>query len=429
MSKGNIKGDERKEESGEMAENLSVEDKIFDAEVTLLKVESSIESKNYLRAIELLFEFEKEGVLKDQSERLLDKIKSKGEFIEDGLKGQIYYKARKYEESLEYLENYLKKNPEDQKGWEFKAQIHEKYNNYSDAIEAYDRLGELSTNLSLYQKKAYCFYKLGNVKETIACLDYIIKREPGNKDASEFKKSCLRDYRTDGLKTGHFSKKAIENAENKKRNKIITILEVIFLLIIITGFSAYWLGKTGRALNGLNSDDMDSKVQSIVTLRGNSNVEVIDALVETLKDSNPGIRATAIRVLGETGNPEVVKHITPMLKDGDWSVRKIALGVLKDFKIANTAPEIAEVVKNEDEIDFVRIKALETLETVKSEDLSLLVPTLINDPCKKVRLYVIDYVERLSLKNHLPALEERFKKEMDPSISDAIAKAISKFKD
>jgi len=388
-----------------------------------------VESKNYLEALDSLFEFEKKGVLREESEKLLESIKNKGGFIEDGLRGQHYYKVKKYEEALEYLIRYLEGNPEDIRGWKMKAQIYERDGKYGEAIDCYENLEDLTSDLSVYQKKAYCFYKIGDIKETIHCLDYIIKRDPHNPNAIEFKKSCLRDYRTDGFKKEHFRKKSSDDHEMQKRNRFVKIVEVSFLIVVIAGFLIYWIGKTERAINGLNSEDSTVKVKSIVTLRGNNSEDVIDALIKTLKDSNPGIRATTVRILGETGDKSIAEHIIPLLQDPDWSVRKTTVEVLGNLKEPLAIHPMVKLIENHDELDFIRLKALGSIEGINPEEIKPLLTFLLEDRDTKIRIYAVQYIDRFALKNYLPALKESFKKEMKPEVTEAIAKAISKFEE
>ena len=410
-----------------MKENFSGDDEEFNTELTLIRVDTLINQQNFLEAIEVLFELDKKKYVKDEIDLLREKIVSKGDFVEYGIKGYHFYKNRDYENSLEYFEKYLKENSKDKKAWELRAEIEEKLNKFEEAIHSYEKLEKLSEDLRIYRKKASCFYRMGNVKESINCLDYIIKKEPGNKDAIEFKKSCLNQYRTKGIREVPRNSKNNEEAENWW-NKNKKTIEISIATIFIILFAVYYFGKNIFLFNGLNSKDTGVKIESILSLRGNNEDNAINALIEKLKDEDPLVRATTVYVIGETGSRRALEALLPLLKDPDWSVRTNTVEALKKIKAPASIEPLIELVKNQNEYADIRLKGLETLEVIDNSSLSPLLPLLLEDKEKKIRIFTATCMARLSLKNHLAKLEARLAIETSPEVSSALALAINRLK-
>ncbi len=406
---------------------ISGEDEEFNTELALIRVDTLINQQNFLEAIEVLFELDKKKYVKDEIEQLREKIAGKGDFVEYAIKGHYFYKNRDYEYSLEYFEKYLKENPKDKKAWELRAEIEEKLNKLEEAIRSYENVEKLTEDLRIYRKKASCFYRLGNVKESINCLDYIIKKDPGNKDAIEFRKSCLTQYRTKGIRevpkhTKNNEKSQVWWEKNKKN------IEVSILAVFIILFVTYHFGKHILIFNGLNSKDMGIKIKSILSLRGNNKDDAINALLEQLKDKDPLVRATAVCVIGESGKESVSLALIPLLKDPDWSVRGNTLDALKKIKASASLEPVIELVKNQNEYTDIRLKGLETLESIDNSKLSPLLPELLQDKEKKIRIFAATCIGRLSLKNHLSKLEARLVIETNRDVSSALALAINRLK-
>lgn len=410
-----------------MKENFSGDDEEFNTEIALIRVDTLINQQNFLEAIEVLFELDKKKYVKNEIEVLRERIISKGDFVEYVIKGHHSYKNRDYENSLEYFEKYLKENSKDKKAWELRAEIEEKLNKFEEAIHSYEKLEKLTENLKIYRKKASCFYRLGNVKESINCLDYIIEKEPENKDAIEFRKSCLNQYRTKGIREVPRNRKNNEQSEIwwKKNKKNI---EISIAAISIILFAIYYFGKQTILFNGLNSKDTGVKINSILSLRGNDDDKITNALIEKLKDKDPLVRATTVYVIGEQGNRRALEALLPLLKDPDWSVRTNTLEALKRIKAPASIEPLIEVVKNQNEYTGIRLKGLETLECIDNSRLSPLLPLLLEDKEQKIRIFAAACMARLSLKNHLSKLEARLAIETSPDVSSAIALAISRLK-
>jgi tetratricopeptide (TPR) repeat protein len=408
-------------------ENFSRDDEEFNTEIALIRVDTFINQQNFLEAIEVLFELDKKKYVNDEIDLLREKIVSKGDFIEYVIKGYHLYKNRDYESSLEYFEKYLKENPKDKKAWELRAEIEEKLNKFEEAIHSYEKLEKITEDLRIYRKKASCFYRLGDVKETINCLDYIIEKDPLNKDAIEFKKSCLNQYRTTGMK--EVSRKRKNSGESEtwweknKKNIEISILSIFIIL-----FAIYYFGKNIFLFNGLDSKDTAIKIKSIFSLKGNNKDNVINALIEKLKDKDPLVRATTVYVIGETGNKKALEALLPLLKDRDWSVRANTLDAIKKINAPVSVEPVIELVNNQNEYTDIRLKGLETLENIDNSRLSLLLPLLLEDKEKKIRIFASTCMARLSLKHYLSKLESRLQIETSPEVSSALAGAINKLK-
>lgn len=419
--------DEGNKPDNNTEENLFRDDEEFNTEIALIRVDTLINQQNFLEAIEVLFELDKKKYVKDEIDLLREKIVSKGDFVEYGIKGHHFYKNRDYENSLEYFEKYLKENSKDKKAWELKAEIEEKLDKFEEAIHSYEKLEKLTGDLRISRKKASCFYRLGNVKETINCLDYIIEKEPGNKDAVEFRKSCLTQYRTKGIREVPKNTKNNEKSEiwwEKNKKNIEISIVTIFIII----FAIYFFGKHMLIFNGLNSKDTGIKIKSILAMRGNNEDNTINVLIEKLKDKDPLVRATTVCVIGETGKISALEFLIPLLKDPDWSVRTNTLGAMKKIKAPASIEPVIELVKNQNEYTDIRLKGLETLEAVDNSRLSTLLPVLLEDKEKKIRIFTATCMARLSLKNHLSKLEARLAIETSPEVSSALSLAINRLK-
>ena len=211
--------------------------------------------------------------------------------------------------------------------------------------------------------------------------------------------------------------------------KKLKIVEIILLSLIISGFLVYFLGKTSMALSGLKHEDSAVRIKSIIALRGNNREDVINKLIETLNDKNPSVRATTVRILGDSGSTKPVEYLLPLIKDKDWSVRKTTVEVLGQMKDSRATEPIIELIKNSEEQVSIRLKALHSLENIDSAKLSPLLPVLLADSQPKIRMYSARTIAKFSLKNHLSELKARLKMETDPEVSDVIVRAISKFKE
>ena len=418
VDKGNISGEK---------ESFSGEDEEFNTEIALVRVDTLINQQNFLEAIEVLFELDKKNYVKDEIEQLREKIAGKGDFVEYAIKGHYFYKSRDYENSLECFEKYLKENPKDKKAWELRAEIEEKLNKLEEAICSYENMEKLTDDLRIYRKKASCFYRAGNVKECIGCLDYIIGKDPGNNDAIEFKKSCLTQYRTKGIREVPRNTKNNEKSETwwekNKKNIEISVVAIFIILFVV-----YYSGKHIFIFNGLNSKDTGVKIKSILSLRGNNDDDTLNALIEKLKDKDPVVRSTAVCIIGETGKERAWEALLPLLKDRDWSVRGNTLDALKRMKVLASIEPVIEVVKNQDEYTDIRLKGLETLEAIDNSRLSPLLPGLLEDKEAKMRIFAATCMGRLSLRNHLAKLEARLAVETSPEVSSALALSINRLK-
>ncbi|OQA13164.1 MAG: HEAT repeat protein [bacterium ADurb.Bin363] len=409
-------------------ESLLEEDKLFTGAIRLIKIDNLIKNCNFLEAVENLYSLDQDGLLKDESKALLTQIKNKGDYIEKGIQAMYFYKNKDYETALKYFETYLQYNPKDRKAWLLKAEIEEKYYLFEKAIESYEKLEKLTEDLTIYRKKAYCFLRLGQIQETIKCLDCIIEQQPDNKDAIEFKKYCFLQYRQSGfvdVKRDEKGRCILKSTLQKK----LKIVEIILLSLIISGFLVYFLGKTSMALSGLKHEDSAVRIKSIIALRGNNREDVINKLIETLNDKNPSVRATTVRILGDSGSTKPVEYLLPLIKDKDWSVRKTTVEVLGQMKDSRATEPIIELIKNSEEQVSIRLKALHSLENIDSAKLSPLLPVLLADSQPKIRMYSARTIAKFSLKNHLSELKARLKMETDPEVSDVIVRAISKFKE
>lgn len=101
--------------------------------------------------------------------------------------------------------------------------------------------------------------------------------------------------------------------------------------------------------------DLASAVYADI-LNGNPGDTVV---FDILKDSDPTIRAGAVRVLGLAGKPDSIDALTAATKDSDKDVRRAAVAALGGIKDPNTVPPLIDALK--DSYWFVRSDAAEAL--------------------------------------------------------------------
>jgi HEAT repeat protein len=111
------------------------------------------------------------------------------------------------------------------------------------------------------------------------------------------------------------------------------------------------LGKEVEVVNALLSllSDSDSYVRFTAASRldqlGNSSLEVVNALLSLLSDSDSNVRLTAVLALGQLGNSslEVVNALLSLLSDSDSNMRLTAASAL--VQLGNSSPELVNSLR------------------------------------------------------------------------------------
>jgi HEAT repeat protein len=119
-----------------------------------------------------------------------------------------------------------------------------------------------------------------------------------------------------------------------------------------------------------------------------------------------------------------VEAIIPLLNDKDWSVRETSVKVLGQLKDPGAGDPLIEIIKNQNEQLTIRLGALDALLSIDEAKVSPLLPILLSDQQRKVRIYAAKTIAKLSLKNYIPLMEERLKVENNPKVSEAITSSI-----
>lgn len=83
-------------------------------------------------------------------------------------------------------------------------------------------------------------------------------------------------------------------------------------------------------LKDINSDD-DDREHAEMTLSGLNDPRIVKPVLPLLKDPNPEVRCSAVRVLGSVKMSNLTKHLIAMLKDTDPTVRAETVAVLGDL--------------------------------------------------------------------------------------------------
>lgn len=89
-----------------------------------------------------------------------------------------------------------------------------------------------------------------------------------------------------------------------------------------------------KLLSVLNNDDLEIRTHAIRALSGFDSLDVINQLVNLLRDQNPEIRLAAVETLGKIGSGKATEFVKFMIeKEGDEKVQeaaKVALSAIKE---------------------------------------------------------------------------------------------------
>ena len=91
---------------------------------------------------------------------------------------------------------------------------------------------------------------------------------------------------------------------------------------------------------------------------------VVDHLIDALKDDDWSVRKTSAKSLGEMGSQKAVEPLINTLQDDDWGVRcsaAKALGDLKDEAAIDPLKKARRAAKGDKEFKKVATKALKKI--------------------------------------------------------------------
>lgn len=91
--------------------------------------------------------------------------------------------------------------------------------------------------------------------------------------------------------------------------------------------------KSKKLLSVLNNDNHEVRIHAIRALSGFDSLDVINSLVNLLRDPNAEIRLTAVETLGKIGSGKAIEFVRFMLeKEEDENVREAAKNALAAIK-------------------------------------------------------------------------------------------------
>lgn len=122
-----------------------------------------------------------------------------------------------------------------------------------------------------------------------------------------------------------------------------------------------------------------------------------------LKDEEPAVRATALRVIGGWGDKELAPKVAPLLKDGHSSVRLDAIRVLGAWDAKEYSRDLVPFLKDPNWL--VRWKAAETLSGWGAREYAAEVAPLLKDPSSRTRAEAVAALAQFGARAYAPGIE------------------------
>jgi len=100
--------------------------------------------------------------------------------------------------------------------------------------------------------------------------------------------------------------------------------------------------KFKKLISVLNIDDHEIRIRAIRALSGFDSLDVINSLVNLLRDPNPEIRIAAVETLGKIGSGKAMEFVRFMLeRESEENVKEAAKNALAAIKDKMKQDEIA----------------------------------------------------------------------------------------
>src|SRR5688500_3899249 len=122
--------------------------------------------------------------------------------------------------------------------------------------------------------------------------------------------------------------------------------------------SAIFLGVTAIFLHP-QLEWRSASTQSVVGAGQSPKEEMVDKLIEALKDSDAGVRRQVALTLARLNNPRALPALMTALKDADPGIRAIIVGALGELGDTRALPALTDALK--DESVGVRLRAASAL--------------------------------------------------------------------
>jgi HEAT repeat protein len=196
-----------------------------------------------------------------------------------------------------------------------------------------------------------------------------------------------------------------------------------------------WVRKEASDLisNYFQTEAMDKFVDHLVTLRKENNkkveellvclhkigvilpqelsaVEIYDGdlLIKNLKDKNPNVRVTAIKILKKLNYDGLAEKVQPLLNDENCNVRAAVIKTLKELNYEGLIEKILPLLN--DENCNIRAAVIKTLKELNYEGLIEKILPLLNDKYPNVRMLAFNILEKSyegSAEKILPLLDDK----------------------
>jgi predicted negative regulator of RcsB-dependent stress response len=95
-------------------------------------------------------------------------------------KGDEFYEAKEYTEAVKYFSEAIKADPNQVKGWWYRADAYRLLKNNSEAIADYTKALELDERVNFYQRRGDCYYNSGQYTEAEIDYNRALELEPEN---------------------------------------------------------------------------------------------------------------------------------------------------------------------------------------------------------------------------------------------------------
>lgn len=117
--------------------------------------------------------------------------------------------------------------------------------------------------------------------------------------------------------------------------------------LVVLGSPAETPAITATLAKATTPEELSAAGDSLNAIASMYKEEVLPALLEAMGAANPESRKVLLRALGQVAGPKALEPVLAATKDSDTGVRDEALRVLSDWRTADAAPHLLELVKTD----------------------------------------------------------------------------------
>ncbi|MFH1231052.1 MAG: HEAT repeat domain-containing protein [Planctomycetota bacterium] len=179
-----------------------------------------------------------------------------------------------------------------------------------------------------------------------------------------------------------------------------------------------------KALNNEPAEEVVIKIIETISYLPNASLAE-DALINMLSNNNAGIRASAIRTLGQINPSKAYSYLTKKIGDSNSTVKIAVLEALSAIKPKESIPYLEEALK--DPLPEIRIVAIETLTKYSMDKMLVLkaASNLLSDKNQVVRISAVQSLKEIREKDsvralieHLPGASSRLRYDIIRALKD-----------